>query len=190
MDGIQRRELVTDGAVLSSSNLLPVGGKLVRVTATFTRPDNVTAYGVGDVVSNDATTTVLMEFASFARVVGGSGYVVGAILATDKKSIVPVMRVHLFNASNPTVAGDNAQHKGLYADIGKLIGAFDLEAMTTPVDAGSSDLSVAMADGKDIIVPFVAGAATRSIFALLETQTAFTPAALENFSLTLIGDLN
>lgn len=165
-------------------------GVVIRDVATFTRPNNTDAYGIGDVVSNNASATTLLEFVQFSRLApGAAGYITGALLSTNKKSIVPVIRVHLFNASNPTVAADNAQMVELYADAAKRLGYFDLPALETATDATNSDCSRAILTTQDLLIPFVANAGTRSIYALLETRTAFTPAAQQQFSLTLFGDL-
>lgn len=179
---------VIDGLVCDDKPL-PVKGRKVQVAATeLTRPANTTAYTAGDVVSNDAATTTLLSFASFARVNAGSGYIVGARLATDKKSITPRFRVHLYNASNPTVAADNAAHKTLYADLGKRIGSFDLPAMTTPVN--TTDSTESITQDMTLRIPFFAAAATRTIYALLETLDDFSPANAQKFTLTLIGELD
>lgn len=95
-----------------------------------------------------------MSFSNFARVNAGSGYIVGARLVTDKKSVTPRFRVHLFNTSNPTLSADNAAHQSLYADESKRIGVFDLPAMSTPSDTTNSTLSGA--SDYTLRVPFVA----------------------------------
>jgi len=161
-----------------------VGGIKVPVTVELTRPGNTDAYGANDVVSNSVSASTLMEFANLARVAGGSGYVVGARLSTDKKSITPRIRVHLFNASNPTVSVDNANYQEKYADVGKRLGFFDLPAMATAADTSNSDMSRAIDMG--LRVPFVCADATKSVFALLETLDAFTPANGQKFSLSLV----
>jgi hypothetical protein len=171
----------TDGSMIS-------GGTLQRVSVELTRPANTTAYTAGDVVSNDETTTTLLVLTNALRVAAGSGYIVRASLTTDKKSITPRFRVHLFNASNPTVAGDNVAHKELYADAGKRLGYFDLPAMTTPVDTTNSDMSRSVDNTLRHAV--VAAAATRILYVVLETLDAFTPASGEKFTLTLFVDCN
>lgn len=173
-------------ARVKPDNPLPVRGKNVSVSVEFTRPANATAYTAGDVVSNDAATTVPMNFASFARVTGGAGYIVGARLITDKKSITPRIRVHLFNAADPTLAADNVAWKELYAEEAKRIGQFDLPAMTTGTDATGSTMS--RAEDLTLRLPFIA--VSRSVYAVLEALDGFTPASGEKFTLTLIGELN
>jgi hypothetical protein len=165
-----------------------VGGNLVRVSTEFTRPADTTAYTAGDVVSDSTSATTPIALASAVRVNAGSGYIVRASLTTDKKSITPRFRVHLFNASNPTVAADNVAYKEVYADASKRLGYFDLPAMTTATDTTSSDMS----RSSDVTMrhAVVAAAATRTLYAVLEALDAFTPASGEKFTLTLFVDCN
>lgn len=166
-----------------------VAGRKVEVTAgELTRPANTTAYTAGDVVSNSASATTLLSFPNFARVNAGSGYIVGARLVTDKKSITPRFRVHLYNAGNPTVAADNAAFDSRYADAAKRIGWFDLPAMTTGTDTTNSTESASQ--DMTLRIPFIAAAGTRDIYAVLEILDAFTPSSGQKFLLTLIGELD
>lgn len=170
----------TDGAMFA-------GGNLIRVSAEFTRPADTTGYSAGDIVSNSTSATTLLTLTNALRVAGGSGYIVRASLVTDKKSVTPRFRVHLFNASDPTVAADNANHKELYADASKRLGYFDLPAMTTATDAASSDMSRAI---DNTLRHAVIASGSRNLYALLETLDAFTPASGEKFTLTLFVDCN
>lgn len=165
-----------------------VGGRINKVQVEFTRPANTTGYTANDVVSNSASATTLMEFTNAVRVSGGSAYIVRAVLTTDKKSVTPAFRVHLFNASNPTVAADNAAHKELYADASKRLGFFDFDSMATAVDATNSDMS--RTQNNTLRHGIVAAAGDSSIYVMLETLTAFTPASGEKFTLTLYFDQN
>lgn len=165
-----------------------IGGNISQVTVELTRPSDTTAYTIGDVVSNSTSATVLLVFTNVARVNAGTGYIVAAILNTDKKSITPRLRVHLYNASNPTVSNDNAAHRELYADIGKKITHFDMPAMVTPADTTNSTLSRTVEN--NIRIPYVCAAASRTLYILLEAMDAFTPASAEKFSLTLIAENN
>lgn len=163
-------------------------GTAAVVAVELTRPADTTAYAANDVVSNSTGTTTLMAFAAFARVNGGSGYIVGARLATNLKSITPRFRVHLYNAANPTVSADNAPHRSLYADLGKGLGYFDLPALSTAADTANSDSSRTL--DFTLRVPFLCAAGSQTLYALLETLDAFTPASGQKFTLTLLGDLN
>lgn len=165
-----------------------VAGKLVTVSTEFTRPNNTDGYIAGDVVSNSTSASTLIELANAVRSAGGSGYIVAIRLSTDKKSITPRFRVHFFNASNPTVAVDNAQWKEVYADASKRLGYVDLNSMTTGADTTNSDMS--RAQDLTVRVPFNAANSATSIYALLEALDGFTPAANEEFTLTITVDQN
>lgn len=197
-----KMEFGLDGAatMVSASDPLPitpaatelhlgeVGGKITSVSVEFTRPNDTTPYSSNDVVSNDTSASTLMAFASLMRVNAGTGYIVGARLLTDKKSITPRFRVHIFNDSAPTRSADNAQHKAVYADHSKRVAVFDMPAMTTAADTTNSDFSGAT--DFTLRVPVIAAAGTTTLYALLEALDAFTPAALEKFRLILSVDNN
>ena len=173
---------------VDSSHPAFVRGQLVRVSVEFARPAGTGTYTANYVVSNNGTTTTMMEFANFARLAGGDGYIVGAKLITDKKSITPRFRVHLFLDNTAVVSGDNAAWQEKYTDSAKRIGYFDLPAMTTGADTTNSDMSRSL--DMTLRMPFFVGVASRSVYAVLETLDAFAFASAEKFTLTLYGDLN
>jgi hypothetical protein len=172
----------------TESHLGEIGGKKVSVSASFTRPANTTAYTAGDVVSDNATTTTIISFAAFSRVNAGTGYIVGARLSTNLKSITPRIRVHLFSDAAPTISGDNLAFREVFADNSKRIGFFDLPSMTTGVDTTNSDMSRAI--DMALRIPFICAAASRIVYAVLETLDAFTPSSGQQFNLTLRGELD
>ncbi len=172
----------------TESHLGQIGGSIVSVSTEQTRPADTTAYTAGDVVSNSTSSTTLITMSNCARVNAGSGYVTGARLITDKKSITPRLRVHLYNASNPNVAADNAAMDIRYADISKRIGHFDLPPMTTGADSTNSTSS--QSSDLSIRVPFVCAGSDRNIYVILEALDAFTPANAEKFTLVLYCDQN
>jgi len=173
---------------LSSTNPMPVMGSVVRIDTEFTRPADTTSYSANDVVSNSTSSTTLIDLASAVRANGASGYIVAARLFTDKKSITPKFRVHFFNASNPTVSVDNANMRLLYADVAKYLGYVDLAAMATGKDTTNSTMSFSA--NSAVRLPVVAGGATRSIYAVLETLDNFAPASGQKFTLSIFIDNN
>lgn len=168
------------GAVLS-------GMYIARAAASFTRPNDTTAYAANDVVSNSTSASTLLTLSGLGRYAGAGGYIFRLALLTDKKSITPRFRVHLYNASTPTVAADNVAMKSLYADAGLRLGTVDLDAMTTPADTTNSTLS--LTQHNTIMLPYVCAAADTALYALLETLDAFTPAAQQAFTLTVFAAL-
>lgn len=170
----------------SEDHLGEVGGDLTMIATEFTRPSDTTAYAANDVVSDSTSTTTLQALLLAGRVTGEGGYITGIRVATDKKSITPRIRVHLWNVAGATVAADNAQWKDLYADSSKRVGYIDLPAMITGADSTNSDNSRAL----DLALRVPYTCAATSLFYVLETLDAFTPASGQKFTVTLFVDRN
>ena len=161
-----------------------IGGKTIRSTGEFTRTTGITAYDANDAVLPAAGG--LVEIANVGRIAGGSGYITEIRVSTDKKSITPRFRIHLFNASNPTISADGANWQDKYADVAKRIGYIDMPALSTPADTTNSDMSMAM--DATIRLPFIC--VGTSLWYAIETLDAFTPADSEKFSLYLHVEQN
>jgi hypothetical protein len=161
-----------------------VSGHIDRISVEITNTTGTTAYAANDVVGT------LTQMPSFARVNAGMGYITELRLATNKKSITPRFRVHFFNASNPTVAADNAQYEDVYADVGKRMGYIDLPNMTSAAGTVSTNMSRAIASGGStgIPKPFVCAAGTSSVWVLMETLDAFTPGSAELFTIVALAE--
>lgn len=163
-----------------------VGGLKAEASTEMTRPSDTTAYTAGDVISNSTSATTPIELQYVTRASGVGGYIVGCRIATDKKSITPRLRVHLFNVATATLAADNAAYKELYADSSKRMGYFDMPAMTTATDSTNSDMSRTI--DMNLRVPFKCADGSRSIHVVLEALDAFTPASGQKFNVTLITE--
>jgi len=170
------------------NHLGAIGGAIVRVTGTFTRPADTTAYAANDIVSNSTGGSTLVTLSNALRVNAGTGYIVGCRVATNKKSITPRIRVHVYNASNPTVSVDNAAAQFKYADISKRVGSFDLPAMSTGADTTNSDMSAAT--DWTLRIPTKAAASDTALYVLLETLDAYTPASGDSYTVELLIDQN
>lgn len=186
----QRLTTMLTGIILAAgeNHIGAVGGQLVTVSGTFTRPADTTAYTIGDAVGDSTSALAVLTLSNVARAVGGSGYIVGARLETNLKSITPRFRVRIFNASNPTKSNDNAAFKSVYADASKRLARLDLPAMITPADTTNSDMS--SSEDNQLRIPFACGGATRDLYVLFETLDAFTPASGQSFTFTLTVDVN
>lgn len=144
-------------------------------SATFTRPNDVTAYAAGDVVSTLAGA--VMEFAT----VGAAADLI-AILGlryTCAITAVPAgctgFYLHLYNAA-PAAIADNAAYNLPAADLAKYLGYV---VIGQPVDLGDNIVSVS-----DNINHTVKLAST-SLYGILQTIGAFTPTAQAVKAITL-----
>ena len=155
---------------VSTTNLVPVKSNNSQVSATQTRPDNATPYSIGDVVGTDVATN--MTFANVCSSVGAGFIITGCSLEIDVNAVPAGMtsfRLHLFNAA-PTAITDNLAMNLIAADRAKYLGYIDL---VTPVDLG--DTLWSQNDNLNFKSKL---AASTSIYGVLETRTAYTPAAL------------
>lgn len=179
---------VTGSTALTAgeAHLGELGGNLLSVAVEFTRPTDTSPYSIGDVVSNDTGTTTMQAIANAGRVSGGSGYIVGIRISTDKKSITPQLRVHFFNTNGATLSGDNAAWQDKYADSAKRVAFYDMPAMTTGADTSNSDMSRTV--DMTMRIPYIATATI--LYFVLETLTAFTPANAQKFTVTVFLDRN
>jgi len=162
------------------------GGKTLRATVEIITVTPQAAYIAGDAVLKSGGG--LSELQGAARVTGGSGYIVTVRISTNKKSITPRLRVHFFNASNPTLSADNAPWQEKYADASKRVGFVDLPAMTTATDTTNSDMS--RAQDYTIRMPFVCNGGSNSLFVGLETLDGFTPDNAQRFTVTIFTEVN
>jgi hypothetical protein len=154
------------------------GMKMASVSATITRPADTTAYAALDAVSDSTSAPAALTFASACRINAGSGTVVKARLMTDQSTNTASFRLHLFSAS-PTPVNDNAAYTLLWASRTSYLGYVDFDPAAT--EGTGSD--AAMSQNTDVRLPFVCGAAATSIYGLLETLSAFTPASGQNVHL-------
>ena len=180
---------IVAGILTAGENFIGfVGGKLTTISVELTKSASITAYTAGTVLSNSATTTTPMVFTDLFRTPGGSGYIVKIKCVTNKKSITPRLRVHFFNAADPTVAADGAAYKELYADTTKRLGYYDLPEMTTASDSANSDMSRTL--DKDIRFAVNAAAASKNLYVVMEVLDIVTLDASEKFTLSVTLDNN
>jgi len=157
---------------------------VAEITCTeFARPSDTTAYTANDIVNNSVTpgSQTLIEIPNIARVAGGSFLITGMVLFTDLKTITPDLRITLYNASNPTIPVDNAASATYYANASKMIGYIDLDTMISGADTANSTSSVAQKQGN--LITGKCAAEQTSIWALIQTKSAFTPASGQKFTL-------
>ena len=168
----------------SSSNPLPVGGKSVQKSASFTRPADTTAYAANDSIADSTTAPTLLSFANCANAVGGQGYIVKTRLLTNQKTCTARFRLSFYHTA-PSPVNDNAPKPMLYANKDKLIGRIDLDPCNT--EDTTSDAAFALST---TLLPYVCAAADTTIYCILTTLDAFTPASAQQFFLEITCELS
>ncbi len=172
------------GSAVSPSNPLPVGGKSVQKSASFTRPADTTAYAANDAIADSTSAPTLLSFANCANGVGGQGYIVKTRLLTNQKTCTARFRLSFYHTA-PSPVNDNAPKPMLYANKDKLIGSIDLDPCNT--EDTTSDAAYALST---TLLPYVCAAADTTIYCILTTLDAFTPASAQQFFLEITCELS
>ena len=169
---------------VSSSNPLPVGGKSVQKTVSIVRPADVTAYAANDAIADSTSAPTLLEFTGCANAVGGQGYIVKTRLLTNQKTCTARFRLSLYHTA-PSPVNDNAPKPMLYANKDKIIGRIDLDPCNT--EDTSSDAAFVMST---TLIPYVCAVTGTSIYGILTTLDAFTPASAQQFYVEITCELS
>lgn len=153
--------------------------KIVKKTATFTRPNDTTAYAAGDLVANSTTAgSVAPMTIVFSEAAGNGLWLRTATLRKSQATIANAnFRLWCMNASPTVTNGDN----------GALAGAFSSTVMFEPIllDAvtlltGGGAIGSSLFDDGMLEIPATA-------YFLLEAMAAYAPAANEVFTLDITG---
>lgn len=158
------------------------GHNLTRPSDNFTRPNNTTAYGAGDLVANSATAGLVapLEFASAARENGGTGAIRAAVVRkSDADTANATFDLHIFTTSPTVQNGDNDAL--VPDDKDTWIGSLSI----TVGQAFNDGAAGRGAPGAGQEINFACAAADTSLYGLLEATGAYSPAANEVFTIEI-----
>ncbi len=151
-------------------------------SVTITRPANTTAYAAGDVVGQADTGTAanagtgILEFTNIGE---GMVAILCAQLRVDLTAVtsgMANMRLHLYSEAPAAVLDNAAWDLSAAGDRSKYLGYIDIG---TPADVGST--LFVRADGLNMATLLVG----TSIFGVLQTIGAYTPASGTVYTVTL-----
>lgn len=151
-------------------------------SASFTRPNDTTAYASGDLVANSVTAGAVVplriDLGNVAAVGHGMTRITRARLTKSGTSPTNAnFRIHLYEAAPTPANGDNGAWSTDKA--ANWLGNIDVTSMLAFTD-GCTGTGSATA-GSEMFLRLASG----SIFALLEAKAAYAPVANEAFTLTL-----
>jgi len=160
--------------------------KVIKVSDSFTRPANTTAYGANDLVANSATAGSVVPL---KLVIGKGGFKIKAIqiLKTDATDVANAdFDIHMWTTETVPVsaAGDNAAFSKASVPVDGYLGFADCPTMTAASDDASTELYVGDTGYATEIVGYAG--ANGTIFALLQVDGAYTPASAEVFTVKLV----
>ena len=172
---------ITDPSVFAAA--IPSGGSTLTrsvLSATFTRPADTAAYTMNDAISTSTSAPTGLVFANAVKTAAGSGNLVRATLETNSSVCTAAFRLHLFNAPI-TAQVDNAAYTLLWTNASFRVGYIDFPALETEGAGSTSSLSLVTGT-----LAFTCGASDTTLYALLESKTAWTPASGQQFLLKLL----
>lgn len=163
-------------------------GPSQEVTATFTRPNDTTAYAAGDLIANSTTagSVTLMSWklqnAMWLRRITIRKSDPDIVLASFRLWLTPDSAITFSNGDNGALAIGSST-----LAIADVIGPFDVIVDKTLTGAG--DVGYATFDcGLYQIAPASFANGQGTLYGFLEARAAYTPAAQEIFTISLRGD--
>ncbi len=180
-----RVELPTDGTGVVGLNTgtnaigtVSAGGFTAVPTASKTRPSNVTAYSIGQVIAESTSAATVWTFTGCVRANGGTGTLIGVQLTdTSKQATTLQANLWLFSAT-PTVQNDAAAFAPSSGDLANLVAVVNLVNFTAANANG-------VLTTYELNRPFKCGAAT-TLYGVLVAANAYTPTSGEVFGITLL----
>lgn len=159
------------------------GGVFADNGATFSRPNDTTAYAVGDLVANSVTagSVVPMSF-TVTRVAAGAAMIRRVRFKKSGTTITNAQfRLHLYKVSPTPSNGDNG---AWLTTESTYLGSvdFDLTGGNARVFTDAAKVIGVPAVGSEIIFALTSG---QVIYGLIEARAAYTPAANETFTVVL-----
>jgi len=150
---------------------------------SLARPADTTPYADGDAVSDSTTAPTILSW-DLARIVGGGGVIMSAMLHKSAATLTAAaFDLYLFDAE-PAAAGfkDNAQLAITDAEWADCIGGVSFASAD-----GRSVVTGAIWDSSVLDKPFVAAPTVKTIYGVLVARDAYTPASGETLTVTLSG---
>lgn len=163
------------------------GGYTTIVSASKTRPNNVTAYAIGDILNESTSAGTIITFSNVGRTVGNSG-IINAVQIVDSanQSIKPLLALWLFNAP-PATVNDNAAFAPTDAELeDSLLGVATFngfDAYVGDASAGAGGNYMIQIRNENIL--FKCAAASKDLYGILQHLAAYTPVANEKFTIKL-----
>lgn len=150
-----------------------------EASATFTRPADTTPYGQYDAVSNSTSAPTIMTFADVGSVVGEDVSITEAIVISSAAAALPNFRLWLLNAS-VAATNDNSKLDISDANSTKVVAIIKIE------DAYQTN-SNSRAESANLAKQVGLASDSKTLYGLLQTDEAYTPASGEVFTVILRG---
>lgn len=159
----------TVSLVDSAGNPILPAGIPSKIVVELTRPADATPYTANDAINSSVGSPVALTFSDVSVVVGGGG--VATVLKVESNITAmagATLRFWFFRDTPGTIPGDNTAHVNLYANSSAR--CFFADVTFEPLLAGSDSVY-----GQAILWNEYVTNASKNIYALVQTLSAFTP---------------
>ncbi len=151
---------------------------LAKSTVQLTRPSDNTTYAALDQIDSVTASTGL-TFTSAVRQNGGSGRIIGVMIAMSTAATLKLVGNLALYTAMPTLSADNVATSVTDAENRTCIGIIPF---SNPNIMGANVFYTVYG----LNIPFAAASATTSIFGILQAANAYVPASAEIFDVTII----
>lgn len=165
----------TVGLLAGENHIGSVGGHTVQQAFSFNRPSDTTAYSANDAVTDSTSATTPLSW-QLARTSGGGVTLKRFRLATNNASMAARLRLWLYRSSPASPPNDNALFQQSWGNVATRIGYVDF--LTYVTGSGVTDyFGTFVLDNSVPVVP-----SAQTIYGILQTLDAFTPASGQTFN--------
>ena len=152
------------------------------IKATFTRPNDTTAYAAGDVVCNSTSAPVIMTFSGAVNTDFQMGIIAQATLV-DSSNVATKLDAELWLFDTTiTMDNDNAAFTPTDAELLTLVGIVPFSTAYWKVGDSSSN---AVCHVQGLSIPFNVVHASNALYGVLVARNAYVPTAQEVFTVRL-----
>jgi hypothetical protein len=167
------------GAIPSGTNQIgKMGYTLKKISTSFVRPADTTAYAVGDAVTNSTSTPVVfqLDLSSVGATVGQSLEIRKiAVVSSVKQSTLPLFNVYL-SATTFTATNDNSALD--IDDTTMEAGGAWFECATQNYSASNSRVAQI-----NVNAPMILAVADTKLYGAIQANNAYVPVSGEKFTI-------
>lgn len=158
--------------------------KIVKCSATFTRPNNTTQYTSGDLIANNTTAGDVDPLEFYVPYGRGLRLHRAELLRSSTTVTDGQFRLHLYLDSPTPANGDNAAWS---TTVSGYLGFIDIDGQAPAFTDDSRASGVPISNS--VFAPMLIVAdVDQKVFGLLEARDTYTPTANEVFTVSLIGE--
>lgn len=164
---------------------MEVFGKGRVISASFTRPNDTTAYASGDVINNSTSAPVVLTFPRATVTQGQNFSIIAQAIMVDSANQTTKLEAELwlFDAA-PTADNDNAAFTPTDAECANLLGVIPFNTFFVG-DATSGAGGNVVYRETNLTIPVKTVAGDNAIYGVLVARSAYTPVAQESFTIKL-----